>query len=539
MSGQQQEIPKLGDIFSVSLNTRYQADPVEVLRCLADSSREHILLESAEINSRTNLKSLLLVDPALRIVCRGHQVDISACSANGEILIPWLNETLAKQVPGIKTNTATDAHLRLTFPAAETQATEDERLKQPGNLTPLRVLQQQLNNLTDQPFAIFLAGVFAYDLLATFEQLPDVAEGNNDCPDYQFYLAETLVVIDHQAQSTDIIGVVPGGDQFSLRHQQVCQRIGELMARLQQPQRAPQSSKLPTQPVDFKNYFSQPDRPRYAEIVEDMKEHIRAGDIFQVVPAREFHLPCQGALASYAALKESNPSPYMFYVKTLDFELFGASPESALKFSAATRQVELYPIAGTRPRARAADGTILADQDSRIELALRQDTKEMSEHMMLVDLARNDLARIATVGSRYVADLLKVDRYSHVMHLVSRVVATLREDLDALDAYRACMNMGTLVGAPKVSAATLIRQAEQSRRGSYGGAVGYLTGQGDMDTCIVIRSAFVKNQQAIVQAGAGVVFDSNTEAEVNETEQKASAVIAAIVRANQLQEAMS
>lgn len=539
MSGQQQEIPKLGDIFSVSLNTRYQADPVEVLRCLADSSREHILLESAEINSRTNLKSLLLVDPALRIVCRGHQVDISACSANGEILIPWLNETLAKQVPGIKTNTATDGLLRLTFPAAATQATEDERLKQPGNLTPLRVLQQQLNNLTDQPFAIFLAGVFAYDLLATFEQLPDVAEGNNDCPDYQFYLAETLVVIDHQAQSTDIIGVVPGGDQFSLRHQQVCQRIGELMARLQQPQRAPQSTKLPTQPVDFKSYFSQPDRPRYAEIVEDMKEHIRAGDIFQVVPAREFHLPCDSALASYAALKESNPSPYMFYVKTLDFELFGASPESALKFSAATRQVELYPIAGTRPRARAADGTILADQDSRIELALRQDTKEMSEHMMLVDLARNDLARIATVGSRYVADLLKVDRYSHVMHLVSRVVATLREDLDALDAYRACMNMGTLVGAPKVSAATLIRQAEQSRRGSYGGAVGYLTGQGDMDTCIVIRSAFVKNQQAIVQAGAGVVFDSNTEAEVNETEQKASAVIAAIVRANQLQEAMS
>lgn len=545
MSAPQNKIPELGDLFSVSLNTRYQADPVEVLRCLADSSQEHILLESAEVNSRTNLKSLLLIDPSLRLVCRGNDVEITACSANGEVLLPWIAEQLAANTStngsaSIKVSIPNARQLRVTFTPANQQTTEDERLKQTSNMTPLRLLQQQLNNLTTQPFAIFLAGVFAYDLLATFEQLPDVPEGNNNCPDYQFYLAETLIVIDHQAQSTDIIGVVPGGKDFAARHQQICQRIGELMARLQQPQAVPATpngtagaTEGATKAFDFSNYHSQPNRQEYAAIVETMKEHIRAGDIFQVVPAREFHQPCQSAIASYAALKESNPSPYMFYVKTLDFELFGASPESALKFSAATRQVELYPIAGTRPRARAADGSILADQDSRIELALRQDSKEMSEHMMLVDLARNDLARIATVGSRYVADLLKVDRYSHVMHLVSRVVATLRDDLDALDAYRACMNMGTLVGAPKVSAATLIRQAEQSRRGSYGGAVGYLTGTGDMDTCIVIRSAFVKNKQAIVQAGAGVVFDSDTQAEVRETEQKASAVMAAIEKANQ------
>ena len=153
---------------------------------------------------------------------------------------------------------------------------------------------------------------------------------------------------------------------------------------------------------------------------------------------------------------------------------------------------------------------------------------------MLVDLARNDLARISETGTRYVADLLQVDRYSHVMHLVSRVVAKLRNDCDALHAYRACMNMGTLVGAPKVSAATLIRQVEKQRRGSYGGAVGYLAGNGDMDTCIVIRSAFVKNNQAIVQAGAGVVHDSDPTSEVTETENKAKAVILAIQQAHTL-----
>lgn len=538
MSQNQDSSPQLGQMYSVSLNARYQADPVEVLRCLADHQGEHLLLESAEVNSRTNLKSLLMVDPSLRLICRGNCIEICALTTNGQILLPWFAAQL-QQVSAVTDLQQTTDQLIVDFAITADTLAEDERLKQPSNLTPLRILQQQLVNLTDHPFAIFLAGVFAYDLLATFEQLPAVSEGNNDCPDYQFYLAETLVIIDHQQQSTDILGIVAGGDDFASRHHALCQRIGELMARLQQPAKQ-QTNQAPAKlAVDFSQIKSQPNRADYAAIVDNMKEHIRAGDIFQVVPAREFHLPCHSALNSYSALKVSNPSPYMFYLKTQQFELFGASPESALKFSAKNRQVELYPIAGTRPRARDEAGKIRADQDSRIELALRQDSKELSEHMMLVDLARNDLARIAEVGSRYVADLLKVDRYSHVMHLVSRVVATLRSDLDALDAYRACMNMGTLVGAPKVSAASLIRLAEKTRRGSYGGAVGYFTGTGDMDTCIVIRSAYVKNQRAIVQAGAGVVYDSDTQAEVRETEQKASAVIHAITTANQAVEELA
>lgn len=196
----------------------------------------------------------------------------------------------------------------------------------------------------------------------------------------------------------------------------------------------------------------------------------------------------------------------MFFMQDDEFTLFGASPESALKYDAGNRQIEIYPIAGTRPRGRRADGSLDLDLDSRIELEMRTDHKELAEHLMLVDLARNDLARICQAGSRYVADLTKVDRYSFVMHLVSRVVGTLRADLDVLHAYQACMNMGTLSGAPKVRAMQLIAASEGTRRGSYGGAVGYFTATGDLDTCIVIRSAYVEDGIATVQAGAGVVL---------------------------------
>ncbi|MDY5403895.1 MAG: chorismate-binding protein, partial [Trueperella sp.] len=188
-------------------------------------------------------------------------------------------------------------------------------------------------------------------------------------------------------------------------------------------------------------------------------------------------------------------------------------------------------IAGTRPRGRDADGYISHELDIRAELDMRTDAKELAEHTMLVDLARNDLARVATPGTRKVAALLQVDRYSHVMHLVSRVTARLADGMDALDAYRACMNMGTLTGAPKIKATQLLRAQEKRRRGSYGGAIGYLRGDGSMDTCIVIRSAFVAGGVAAVQAGAGVVRDSNPQSEADETLHKARAVLEAIARA--------
>ena len=269
----------------------------------------------------------------------------------------------------------------------------------------------------------------------------------------------------------------------------------------------------------------------FAAAVVRLKESIAAGDVYQVVPSRGFTIPCPHALAAYHELRRSNPSPYMFYVAAPGFELFGASPESALLHSARTGTVSIRPIAGTRPRGLAADGCVDHELDTRLELELRTDTKEVAEHVMLVDLARNDVARVSVPGTRQVQDLLRVDRYSRVMHLVSEVSGTLAPGLDALDAFRASMTMGTLTGAPKLRAAELIRLSEGVRRGSYGGSVGYLRGDGELDTCIVIRSAFVTAGRALVQAGAGVVSASVPAAEAEETVHKASAVLHAVAAA--------
>ncbi len=202
-----------------------------------------------------------------------------------------------------------------------------------------------------------------------------------------------------------------------------------------------------------------------------------------------------------------------------------------MKYDAESREVELYPIAGTRPRGRDARGAIDAELDNRLEAELRLDAKEIAEHMMLVDLARNDLARVCRSGTRQVRDMLKVDRYSHVMHLVSRVAGELHGELDALHAYRACLNMGTLVGAPKVRAMQLLRQYEDGYRGSYGGAIGILDSAGNLDTSIVIRSAEVREGIARVRAGAGVVLDSDPRLEAEETRNKALAVLTAVAAA--------
>ena len=230
-------------------------------------------------------------------------------------------------------------------------------------------------------------------------------------------------------------------------------------------------------------------------------------------------------------LRQANPSPYMFYLAAPDFELFGASPESALLHSARSGRVAIRPIAGTRPRGLYPDGSVDHERDTRLELELRTDAKEVAEHVMLVDLARNDVARVSRPGTRSVQDLLRVDRYSRVMHLVSEVSGELADDLDALDAFRASMTMGTLTGAPKLRAAELIRRAEGVRRGSYGGSVGYIRGDGELDTCIVIRSGFVADGTALVQAGAGVVAASSPAAEAAETVHKARAVLEAVAAA--------
>jgi len=262
--------------------------------------------------------------------------------------------------------------------------------------------------------------------------------------------------------------------------------------------------------------------------VRKVQAAIAKGQVFQTVISRQFSLHCKHPALAYQFLKQQNPSPYQFYLELGDYILFGASPESSLRYQHQQRTISIMPIAGTRGRGRTANGEINAELDARLEADLKLDDKELAEHLMLVDLARNDLARIAETGSRRVRELMSVYRYSAVMHMVSRIDATLREDLDIYHACQSCFHMGTLTGAPKKEAMKLIREIEQRRRGAYGGAVGYFTAAGDMDTAIVIRSALVKNDRATITAGAGVVADSTAENELKETELKAAAVIRAI-----------
>ena len=504
----------------IHIEVPYTQDPTRLFHTLCENKTDSLLLESAEIDSKQNLKSLLIVDSAVRIVCFGHQVTMTALTENGQALLRHIQQNIHSDI-------AFDYQqdcLTLTYSEPSNCLDEDSRLREASSFDALRLIQHSFDLTKQDKHALFLGGLFAYDLVANFEPLGH-AKATNQCPDYVFYVAETLLVVDHQTRSC-LLQATRFDTQSSAAD--IERRLIEITQACADPKALPMATQLDD--VDAKPSISDHD---FCQTVRDLKQFVINGDVFQVVPSRRFTLPCPSPLAAYKALKQSNPSPYMFYMQDELFTLFGASPESALKYETDSNQVEIYPIAGTRRRGKRPNGEIDFDLDSRIELELRTDIKENAEHMMLVDLARNDVARIAQAGTRYVADLLKVDRYSHVMHLVSRVVGQLRQDLDALHAYQACMNMGTLTGAPKIRAMQLIRDVEQARRGSYGGAVGYLTGEGTLDTCIVIRSAYVENGMAQVQAGAGVVFDSDPQAEADETRGKAQAVISAIQAAHQ------
>jgi anthranilate synthase component 1 len=513
-------INKQGRLEVLSLQVPYAQDPTRLFHTLCENKTDSLLLESAEIDSKQDLQSLLIVDSAVRIVCEGHKVRYEALTNNGVNLLHIIGQNLAVDIE----RTVTDNELVVQFAMPDDTLDEDSRLREASSFDALRLVQHSFDLTGLDKNAIFMGGLFAYDIVANFEPLGD-ADKANQCPDFVFYVAESLLIVDHQKESCDLQTTLFNHDDAELAR--IRGRITEISQQCKNLKMVPAATKVAGIEEDVS--ISDED---FCQIVRDLKEYVVRGDIFQVVPSRRFTLPCPSPLAAYKELKQSNPSPYMFYMQDELFTLFGASPESALKYGKDSNQIEIYPIAGTRRRGKNPNGSINKDLDSRIELELRSDMKENAEHMMLVDLARNDVARIAEPGSRHVADLLKTDRYSHVMHLVSRVVGQLRGDLDALHGYQACMNMGTLTGAPKIRAMQLIRQFEGQTRGSYGGAVGYMNGAGDLDTCIVIRSAYVEDGIAQVQAGAGVVFDSDPQSEADETRGKAQAVISAIKTAH-------
>ncbi|MFU2058036.1 anthranilate synthase component I [Avibacterium volantium] len=503
-----------------SQEVAYHSDPTAVFATLCQDQKNTLLLESAEISSKNSLKSLLLINAALKISCLGQCVTFTALNENGAALLPLVQEKLQP----IALHLSHQGNQMIAeFAPLNPNLDEDSKLQAPTIFDGLRCLTD-LYKTSETP--IFLGGLFAYDLVANFIPMENIVLHNDglSCPDYVFYLAENLLILDHQRQQAQLQTFCFNQNTLSATEQSAVQ-IRQKLQKIE--------PHLMIQPASTEVSVNIEDES-FKEIIRRLKHHINIGDVFQIVPSRRFSLACPNSLATYRQLKVNNPSPYMFYMQDEDFTLFGASPESALKYSQDSRQLEIYPIAGSRPRGFDAQGNIDPELDARLELELRLDKKELAEHLMLVDLARNDVARVCQSGTRQVKDLMQVDRYSHIMHLVSRVVGKLRPELDALHAYQACMNMGTLTGAPKIKAMQLIYQVEQQKRHSYGGAVGYLSSDGNFDTCIVIRSAFVQNDIAYIQAGCGEVLDSDPQMEADETRHKARAVINAIMQTNQL-----
>lgn len=515
------------------------ASPLALFDALTSggSTPHTILLESAEPTSRQTQRSLLAVSSALEVECRGTNVRVRALNSNGRSLLPALQQELARFSPQRK-----DDALEMEIETLRDDWDEVRRLHADSPLSVLRSLLKILEPEDPQTAdAIYLFGLFAYDLVEQFEPLPNPttrATGPDQMvPDFRFLLADQLIVWDHLRQHQEAVVHVFPGEHFTANYYSGLDRIAHIADTagripLDASAPAPGSSYPPGYLESVETSCSD---HAFAEIVRRLQQCIVRGDVFQIVPSRTFTIPCQDALASYAVLRQLNPSPYLFFAHLGDFVLFGASPESAVKVDGRLRRLEISPIAGTRRRGLRPDGSLDPDWDSRIEAELRLDEKENAEHMMLVDLARNDVARVSKPGSRHVVDLARIDKYSHVMHLVSRVQGALRDELDALHAYQASMNMGTLTGAPKIKAMSLLREVEPGRRGHYGGAVGYLRKDGSLDTAIVIRSALVRDGLAHVRAGAGVVHDSDPRLEADETRRKAEAVLRAIARANALQ----
>ena len=553
---------------------KYHADGGALLSHLAqlglvdtvqDSSRptNTVLLESADIASKQHLTTIAVLAASAQITCTGDTVTLKALDTTDG---PQALKAVAHELSSAVTRQS-DSELVLHLPSvAEDSAEEHARLRERSTMEPLRILTDQV---VSHPHLPLVAGAVAFDYLGTYESLPSVADGANTCPDYLFFNARIILVVDHPSSSCQLVGASLDAAQLSAQMDALEAAINELPAQAPSAQQAATpAAQAPSAPVEqaapaqqttlAASAHQQAASPEaqatpaasaqqaaedtitayptmsdadFCELVAKMQQHIAIGDAYQVVPSRGFVIDCPQPLQTYRYLHDADPSPYMFYIATDDFELFGASPESSLLHSAKTGQVAIRPIAGTRPRGFAPDGSIDHELDIRLELELRSDAKEVAEHVMLVDLARNDVARISAPGTRKVTQLLRVDRYSRVMHLVSEVTGQLASDLHPLDAFRASMTMGTLTGAPKLRAAELIRQYEGTRRGSYGGAVGYLRGDGELDTCIVIRSAFARGGKAIVQAGAGVVSDSVPQREADETAHKASNVLRAIAAA--------
>ncbi|MET9360922.1 anthranilate synthase component I [Streptomyces sp. NPDC006632] len=378
------------------------------------------------------------------------------------------------------------------------------------------------------PFTGGMVGYLGYDIVRRLEKIGEHGGDDLKLPELTMLLTSDLAVLDHGDGSVLLIANAINHNDLDTgvdeAYEDAVARLDAMEADLAKPaEYAPVA--LPAS--ELPEYTALWGGPDYQGAVEDIKERIRAGEAFQVVPSQRFETPCSAsALDVYRVLRATNPSPYMYLFRFDGFDVVGSSPEALVKVE--DGRAMLHPIAGTRPRgATPQHDQALADE-------LLADPKERAEHLMLVDLGRNDLGRVCEPGSVEVVDFMSIERYSHVMHIVSTVTGTVAEGRTAFDVLTACFPAGTLSGAPKPRAMQIIEELEPSRRGLYGGCVGYLDFAGDSDTAIAIRTALLRDGTAYVQAGAGVVADSDPVAEDDECRNKAAAVLRAVNTANRL-----
>lgn len=456
--------------------------PIEVMRILRKASRHCYLLESASQTEVWGRYSFLGYEPTMEITC-------------------------------------TDGVLKIR--EADEQGNVRERISHtshPGN--KLReILSEYKTPVMEEmpPFTGGLVGYFSYDYIKYSEpKLKLEDKEGQDFKDMDLMLFDQVIVFDHFRQKILLLtGVKTNSGDLEACYQKAVQKLKEIENIIQT------GEKMEFEPLQLTSkllpLFSE---EKYIQMVEKAKEYIKEGDIFQIVLSNPMRAKATGSLFdTYRVLRASNPSPYMFYFSSDDIEIAGASPETLAKLE--NGRLSTFPLAGTRPRGKTKQ------EDEELEQDLLQDEKELAEHNMLVDLGRNDIGKISEIGSVKVEKYLCVERFSHVMHLGSTITGQIREDKDALDAVDSILPAGTLSGAPKFRACQIIDELEQSKRGIYGGAIGYLDFAGNLDTCIAIRLVYKKNGEICIRSGAGIVADSIPKKEFEECCNKARAVVEA------------
>jgi anthranilate synthase component 1 len=467
--------------------------PVSLMLKLTDAGENAFLLESVTGGEIRGRYSVIGCAPDLIWRCRGHAAEINRRAATDPAaFVPEREPTLDS--------------LRALI--------AESRIDLPQGLPPM---------------AAGLFGYLGYDMIRLVERLPEPNPDPLGLPDAMLLRPSLIAIVDNVRDMVTLVAPVWHDPAVSAQaaHAGAARRLTAALdaidrAPLHGTPVAPVTAEVP-RPVDA---VSNTTRPEYHAMVERAKEYIRAGDIFQVVPSQRWALPLEAApFALYRAVRRINPSPYMFFFNLGGFHIVGASPEILVRVRGG--KVTIRPIAGTRPRGRTPE------EDKALELDLLADPKERAEHLMLLDLGRNDVGRVAKIGTVRPTEQFTVERYSHVMHIVSNVEGELSPEHDALSALLAGLPAGTVSGAPKIRAMEIIDELEKEKRGIYAGAVGYFSAAGEMDTCIALRTGVIKDGTLYVQAGGGVVYDSDPEAEYQETVNKAKALmIAAAVARN-------